>query len=323
MAKRENVRRAATRAHSKWALAVHGGAGDEGEAGLAMQRESAIRGALDDVLAEGARQLASGGASLDAVEHAVRHLEDSPLFNAGKGAVFNARGEHELEASIMDGKSLRAGAVAGLRGVKNPVTLARLVMERTPHVFLQGEGSMSFARTQGVEFAAPEYFRTSERWEAFERERRRSAAAAPREHGTVGAVALDRHGNLAAATSTGGMTNKLEGRVGDSSIIGAGTYASNTSCAVSGTGHGEYFIRATVARDIAALIEYAGMDADAAAEQVIRQRLTGLGGTGGVIVVDREGSVVCVFNTSLMHRGFVSESMRAHVAIRNEGSQWL
>ena len=300
----------------KWALAIHGGAGDTAEAELAAEREEQILEVLSAVLAQVSRGLAAGGSSLDAVEAATRGLEDSPLFNAGRGAVFNARGEHELEASIMDGRKLATGAVTSVHGVRNPVSLARLVMERTAHVFLQGEGAMAFAREQGVDLMPPEYFWTAERWEALEKARRRPRSEPTTgRYGTVGAVALDQHGNLAAATSTGGMTNKLAGRIGDSPIIGAGNYASNASCAVSGTGHGEYFIRATVARDVAAMLEYGGRNLKEATETVIKTRLASLGGTGGVIAVDRDAKIACSFNTSLMHRGFVSHSMPAQVVI--------
>jgi beta-aspartyl-peptidase (threonine type) len=298
-----------------WALAIHGGAGDRDAEGVTEDREELIRAALSSVLADGARGLSSGRTSLDVVEDAVRNLEDSPLFNAGRGAVFNVRGEHELEASIMDGRTQCAGAVAIVSGVKNPVSLARLVMERTAHVFLQGEGAMEFAREQGVELMDQDYFWTAERWQALEKARQRAAMAPEKEFGTVGAVALDRHGNLAAATSTGGMTNKRVGRVGDSPIIGAGTYASNASCAVSCTGHGEYFIRATIARDVAAMIEYGGKDARAAAEAVISEKLAGLGGKGGVIVVDRDGNLACSFNSRRMYRGLVSSSRSMRVAV--------
>jgi beta-aspartyl-peptidase (threonine type) len=307
----------ASRGESRWALAVHGGAGAVTESGLSPERERAVRGALQAVLAAGAQILGAGGTSLDAVEDAVRRLEDSPYFNAGRGAVFNARAEHELEASIMDGGTLAAGAVAVLRSIKNPVTLARRVMERSPHVFLQGEGAAAFAASEGIASVVPDYFGTAERYAALEAARARAASGRPPapEAGTVGAVALDRHGNLAAATSTGGMTNKAPGRIGDSSIIGAGTYASNASCAVSGTGHGEYFIRATVARDVAALMEYAGRDVRSAAETVIGERLAGIGGRGGVIAVDRRAEVVFVFNTELMHRGSVTDASAPSVAV--------
>jgi len=301
---------------ARWALAVHGGAGTVPKAGLDADEEAAVRAALTAALQAGARALAAGAASLDVVEQAVCALEDSPLFNAGKGAVFNARGEHELEASIMDGRTLKAGAVANLRGIRNPVTLARWVMERTPHVYLAGEGAIAFAQSEGMELIAPDYFWTEQSWGALKRERLRAGRERRSlEHGTVGAVALDSHGNLAAATSTGGITNKLAGRVGDSSVIGAGTYASNESCAVSCTGQGEYFMRAAAARDICALVEYGERSARAAAAMVIREKIARLGGHGGVIVVDRRGGVFSVFNTGVMYFGKVTHDTRAATAI--------
>jgi beta-aspartyl-peptidase (threonine type) len=304
---------------ARWSLAVHGGASTVRDEALNPAREAAVRAALQAVLEDVAKTLAGGASSLDAVEEAVRRLEDSPLFNAGKGAVFNSHGEHELEASIMDGRTLAAGAVAAVRGGKNPVMLARRIMERTPHVYLQGDGALAFARAEGMEIMAPDYFWTEERWASF-KEARLSAAGrrAPADRGsvgTVGAVAFDRYGNLAAATSTGGMTNKMPGRVGDSSVIGAGTYASNTSCAVSCTGHGEYFIRATVARDICARIEYAGSDARAAVQAVLGRRLGRLGGRGGAILVDRAGQVLAWSNTEVMYRGAVTHKTPARTAI--------
>jgi beta-aspartyl-peptidase (threonine type) len=304
------------RAAKRWSLAVHGGAGSARDDGLDEQRAAAIRTALTDVLAEGAAMLAAGAPSLDVAEDAVRRLEDSPLFNAGKGAVFNSHGEHELDASIMDGRELRAGAVANVRGIKNPVVLARWVMERSPHVLLQGAGAQAFATAQGMPLVGPDYFWTEERWNAFKESRLHASLRGSRDLGTVGAVALDGGGNLAAATSTGGVTNKLPGRVGDSAVIGAGTYASNASCAVSCTGQGEYFIRATVARDICALVEYGKLDALAAAEQIIEKRLADIGGRGGAIVASRDGGVHCVFNTELMYRGFVTHDTPARTAIR-------
>jgi beta-aspartyl-peptidase (threonine type) len=294
---------------------VHGGAGVHDET-LDERREQAIRAALAEVLEKGAQALAAGTASLDVVEDAVRRLEDSPLFNAGKGAVFNAHGEHELDASIMDGKALRAGAVASVRGVKNPVVLARWVMERSPHVLLQGAGATAFAQEHGMQLVGPDYFWTEDRWQALKEARLRAASKQPRHLGTVGAVALDRHGDLAAATSTGGVTNKLPGRIGDSAIIGAGTYASNSSCAVSCTGEGEFFIRATIARDICALVEYAEIDSETAVETVITHRLTEIGGSGGAIVVDRDGAISCRFTTELMYRGRVTHATAVHVATR-------
>lgn len=301
-----------------WSLAVHGGAGvNRGEA-LIDERTGAIRAALDAVLAAGARVLDGGGSSVDAVEEAVRLLEDSPLFNAGRGAVFNADGDIELEASIMDGRSLAAGAVAGVRRIRNPVALARRVMEESPHVFLHGAGAESFAAALGLATVEPAWFRTEHRWKALEQARRSAGAKAPPHadgSGTVGAVALDAAGNLAAATSTGGLTNKWAGRIGDSPIIGAGCFASNASCAVSCTGQGEYFIRATIARDIAALMEYGGSDVQAAADVAIGQRLGGLGGEGGAIAVDRGGRVAFAFNTGVMLRGRVARGSPAAVAI--------
>jgi L-asparaginase / beta-aspartyl-peptidase len=310
------------RRHPTWSLAVHGGAGvNRGEA-LLDERTAAIRADLEAVLAAGALLLDGGGSSVDAVEEAVRRLEDSPLFNAGRGSVFNARGEIELEASIMDGRTLAAGAVAGLHGIRNPVALARRVMERSPHVFLHGEGALAFAAAEGIETVDADWFWTQHRWRAFERAKGLASATPtqPREHGTVGAVALDTAGNLAAATSTGGLTNKWAGRIGDSPIVGAGCYASNASCAVSCTGQGEYFIRATIARDIAALIEYGGKDAQTAAHVAIEQRLAGLGGEGGAIVVDRKGAVAFAFNTDVMLRGRVTDGSPPAVGI-NRGDR--
>jgi beta-aspartyl-peptidase (threonine type) len=315
--KRKRPQRRARKSEARaWSLAVHGGAGTLPKGGLDPDNEAAVRTALLAALDAGARALATGTPSLDVVELAVRALEDSPLFNAGKGSVFNARGEHELEAAIMDGRTLKAGAVANLRGIKNPVTLARWVMERTPHVYLAGEGAIAFAQSEGMELVAPDYFWTEQSWSALKSERLRADRSRRiLDHGTVGAVALDVQGNVAAATSTGGMTNKLSGRVGDSSVIGAGTYASNESCAVSCTGHGEYFIRVGAARDICALVEYGGRTARAAAQEVIHDRVEPLGGVGGAIVVDRSGEIAGVFNADVMYFGKVTHATRAATAI--------
>ena len=298
-----------------WSLAIHGGAGNARPRGAEPERERVLHATLTGVLEAGARSLAAGGTSLDAVEAAVRALEDSPLFNAGKGSVFNARGEHELEASIMDGRALKVGAVANLRGIKNPVTLARWVMERTPHVYLQGDGAIAFAEAEGMQLVAPDYFWTEQSWNALKALRLGPGRSSRSPPGTVGAVALDRHGDLAAATSTGGITGKMPGRVGDSSVIGAGTYANNASCAVSCTGQGECFIRATVARDICALVEYSGATARRAAKTVLRKRLEPLGGRGGVIVVDRYGDVCCSFTTESMPHGVVTHDSPARTAL--------
>ena len=302
-----------------WALAIHGGAGAGSQELGAEERDAQIRAALADVLAAGATRLSGGASALDAVEDAVKRLEDSPLFNAGKGSVFNERGEHELDASIMDGASLRAGAVAGLRTVKNPIVLARLVLEHSPHVFLIGEGALAFAERHRVELVDQAYFGTERRRAAFEaakkRETLQTSSLRPGDTGTVGAVALDTSGNLAAATSTGGLTNKAVGRVGDSAVIGAGTFASNRSCAVSCTGQGEMFVRATAARDVAALMEYSGLDVRTAAQRGIHERVAGLGGEGGLIAVDKHGRIAFAFNTRLMLRGAVTHSTAARVAL--------
>lgn len=302
-----------------WALAIHGGAGAGSQEAGAEEHEAQIRSALADVLRAGAGMLAAGASALDVVEDAVKRLEDSPLFNAGKGAVFNERGEHELDASIMDGATLDAGAVAGLRTVKNPIVLARLVLERSPHAFLIGEGALAFAERHEVELVDSAYFCTERRRAAFEEAKRREAlqtsSLRPGDTGTVGAAALDVRGNLAAATSTGGLTNKALGRVGDSAVIGAGTFASNQSCAVSCTGHGEMFLRATAARDVAALMEYAGLDVQSAADRVVRERVAGLGGEGGLIAVDKAGRASFAFNTQLMLRGAVTHCAAPRVAL--------
>ena len=249
--------------------------------------------------------LRAGGSSLDAVITAVTMLEDDALFNAGYGAVFTAEGQHELDASIMDGANLKAGSVAGVTRVKNPIKAARVVMEKTNHVMLTGEGADTFAESQGLEMVPSEYFYTERRWRSLMKlkERLRVKENTPisdeDKHGTVGAVALDKNGNLAAATSTGGHTNKMKGRIGDSPVIGSGTYANNDSCAVSCTGDGEYYMRLVLAYDIAARMRYAGDTLEVAANQVIKQVLPELGGSGGLIAIDRHGKIVMPFNTNV------------------------
>ncbi len=252
---------------------------------------------LQQALDTGESILKAGGTSLDAVTAVVVMLENSTLFNAGKGSVFSETGENEMDASVMNGKDLTAGAVAGVRTIKNPVLAARKVMEESKHVLLVRDGAEKFAKEHGVEMADPSYFFTQKRWDALMKAQK---------HGTVGAVALDKAGNLAAATSTGGMTNKMTGRVGDTPVIGAGNYASNKTCAVSGTGHGEYFIRYAVGHDISALMEYKGLSLDEAANEVIFNKLLPAGGTGGVIAVDKDGNYTMTFNTSGMFRGVVT-----------------
>jgi beta-aspartyl-peptidase (threonine type) len=306
-----------------FALAVHGGAGtirrDERLASRPVSYHQGLRRALE----AGREVLAAGGNALEAVTRAVAALEDDPLFNAGKGSVFTAAGTQEMDAAVMDGRDRRAGAVAGIFGPRNPILAARAVMERSDHVLLIGEGALAFCRRQGIAFADPGYFYTAERWKALqdELERRRCGLVEDddeqRRHGTVGAVARDRDGNLAAATSTGGMTGKVPGRVGDSPIIGAGTYADNATCAVSATGHGEYFVRFGAAFEIAARLRHAGQPLEQAARTVIGA-LGEFGGRGGVIAVDRAGALALPFNTAGMYRGYVRSDGRIHTAIWDE-----
>jgi beta-aspartyl-peptidase (threonine type) len=286
------------------AIAVHGGAGALTPADLTPDNELAYRDGLAKALRAGAAVLAAGGPSLDAVIAAVRELEENPLFNAGRGAVLNAAGVAELDASLMDGRDLRAGAVAGLRHVRSPIELARHVMDRSPHVMLAGPGAEEFALEQGMAPVPNSHFITERRRRELERFLQGIAASGDESlMGTVGAVALDEGGNLAAATSTGGTTGKRWGRVGDSPLIGAGTYAANDCCAVSATGHGEFFIRAAVAHEIASLMRYRGLDVTAAADEVVMRQLVELGGSGGVIAVGRDGRIAMPFNSAGMLRG--------------------
>jgi len=296
-------------------LAVHGGAGTIDRNRSALDRAPSYHEGLRRALAAGRDALAAGGSALDAVTRAVVVLEDDPLFNAGKGSVFTAAGTQEMDAAVMEGRDHRAGAVAGIFGPRNPVLAARAVMEHSHHVLLIGEGALAFCREQHVPFAAPGYFSTEERLRELRNalgKRQRDAA-----EGTVGAVARDRDGNLAAATSTGGMTGKTPGRVGDSPIIGAGTYADNQTCAVSATGHGEFFMRYGSAFEIAARLRYAEQSLNQAAEAVV-ETLAKLGGRGGVVAVDRAGTLALPFNTSGMYRGYVRGDGAIHTAIWDE-----
>ena len=285
-------------------IAVHGGAGTLARADLTPDNDRAYRAGLERALRAGHAVLTDGGGALDAVVAAVRVLEEDPLFNAGRGAVLAANGQHELDASVMDGRDLRAGAVTGVRHVRSPIELARLVMDRSPHVMLAGAGAEEFALEQGLAPVANAHFATERRRRELDR-LLHGEIESGRESlmGTVGAVARDAGGNLAAATSTGGMTGKKWGRVGDSPIIGAGTYAANDCCAVSATGHGEFFIRAAVAHEIASLMRYRGLDVEAAAEEVVMRQLVKLGGSGGVIAVGRDGRIAMPFNSEGMLRG--------------------
>lgn len=297
-----------------WALAIHGGAGTIPKSMPDADKQAYLK-PLSQALDLGRQVLASGGTSLDAVEKVVRFLEDDPLFNAGKGAVFTHEGTNELDAAIMDGRTLACGSVASLRHIKNPISLARMVMERSPHVFMVGEGAEAFAAEMGVEKVDPKYFFTQRRWDGLQEELRKEKEKQPppKDRDTVGAVALDQHGNLAAATSTGGLTNKRYGRIGDVPVIGAGTYANNRTCAVSATGQGEEFIKHTVAHDISALMEYGGLTLQQAADKVIHQKLKP--GDGGVIGVSHDGSIALVFNSEGMYRGAADSNGRFEVKI--------
>jgi beta-aspartyl-peptidase (threonine type) len=301
------------------AIAVHGGAGVLPADQLTPGLRKAFQDGLEAALRAGYGVLEAGGGSLDAVVAAVKVLEDDPLFNAGRGSVMAANGQHELDASIMDGRDLRAGSVTGVQHVRNPVELARLVMDRSPHVMLAGPGADEFAVEAGLRPVPNEYFATERRRLELERHLRGDADTGDEAVlGTVGAVALDAQGNLAAATSTGGMTGKKWGRVGDSPIIGAGTYAANDCCAVSATGHGEYFIRAAVAHEIASLVRYRGMGVVEAADEVVMKQLVKLGGSGGVIAVGRDGSIAMPFNSPGMLRGAMDSRGRLETGILNK-----
>jgi beta-aspartyl-peptidase (threonine type) len=267
---------------------------------MSPEKEAAYTEKLKEALSTGYKILDSGGTSLDAVNAVINIMEDSPLFNAGKGAVLTEKGEAELDASIMEGKTLAAGAVAGVKHIKNPINLALLVMEKSPHVMMIGDGAEEFAKQNNYELVDNKYFITEERWQQY----LKMKEAQDQKHGTVGCVALDKNGNLAAGTSTGGMMMKKFGRVGDAPIIGAGTYANNNTCAVSATGHGEYFIRLGVARDISSLMEYKNYLLQQAADEVINIKLAKLGGTGGIIAIDRNGNIAMPFNTEGMYRGY-------------------
>ena len=314
---------------NKIALAIHGGAGTILRSEMTAELEAEYRGGLRNALETGFRVLQKNGSAMDAVEAAVAELENFPLFNAGRGSVFTHEGKNEMDAAIMDGRKFKAGAVAFLKNVKNPIRLARLVMERTEHILLAGHGANEFAREMNVEFEDDAYFFTDFRYEQLQKARAagvvqldhtaeepeiieetaenpKSAIANPKSLGTVGAVACDFNGNLAAATSTGGMTNKKFGRIGDTPIIGAGTYAENATCAVSCTGHGEYFMLGVTAFDVAARMKYKNLSLEDAARETV-ERLTEIGGEGGFIAVDAHGNVVLPFNSEGMYRGFVKD----------------
>lgn len=321
----------------QFTLVIHGGAGTILKKNMTAEKELAYRDKLKEALSAGYGILKKGGSSIDAVEAAIKIMEDSPLFNAGKGAVFTSEGKNEMDASIMDGKTLEAGSVAMVNTIKNPISAARAVMEKSPHVMMVGEGAVKFAKEQNLEIVDSSYFYDEKRyqqWQDFKGsietqmdhsdERADNTAEqinaefnelVDEKFGTVGAVAIDVNGNIAAGTSTGGMTNKMYGRVGDSPIIGAGTYANNKTCGVSSTGHGEYFMRAVVAYDISAIMEHKGVSLQEAADEVIHNKLVKLGGSGGIISVDSEGNFALTFNTEGMYRGSIREDGEPHVSI--------
>lgn len=307
-----------------YVLVVHGGAGGIRKGQLSQEKEQAYINAMKRALEEGARILSDSGTAMDAVELAIRILEDDSLFNAGRGAVFNSEGKNELDASIMDGKTLNAGAVAGVMGVKNPITAARKVMEKSPHVMLAGKGADMFAKEQGCDMVDQKYYYTDRAYKTYEKLKKEESGEGKKsmllkgttdeKYGTVGAVALDLHGNLAAGTSTGGMSNKTYGRIGDSPIIGAGTYADNNA-AISCTGWGEYYIRLALAKSICDRISLQGINLEDAVKVMIYQELERLGGSGGVISVDKNGNVVMDFNTPGMNRGFIRSNKSPEIML--------
>lgn len=293
-----------------YALAIHGGAGTILKSKMTPAREQAYEKALRDALRAGQQVLQNGGTALQATEAAVISLEDCPLFNAGRGAVYTAEGTHEMEASVMCGKTLAAGAVAAVKGVRNPVQLAGKVLEDEDFVFLAGSGAESYAKQHALRFEEPDYFHSEQRYQQWQSLKNTDQVildhSDERKFGTVGAVALDLEGNLASATSTGGLTNKKWGRIGDSPVIGSGTYANNQTCAVSCTGYGEYFLRAVVAYDVSCLMEYRGLSLQDACNTVVKDKLVKMGGEGGLIAVDRSGNCELSFNSEGMYRGQVS-----------------
>ncbi|WP_378185868.1 isoaspartyl peptidase/L-asparaginase family protein [Aquimarina sp. W85] len=315
-------------------IVLHGGAGTILKKNMTPQKEKAYKAKLEEAIKVGHAILKNGGTSMEAIKKTINILEDSPLFNAGKGAVFNNEGVNELDASIMDGSTLDAGAVAGVTTIKNPIDLAYEVMKNSPHVMLSGKGAEQFAKERNLEIVAPEYFFTEERMKSLQRVKQKiknqeatkttafyDAVIQNSKFGTVGCVALDTYGNLAAGTSTGGMTNKKWNRIGDAPIIGAGTYANNATCAVSSTGWGEYFIRAMVAHDISALMEYKGLSLQEASKLVIQKKVVDLGGDGGIIAIDSKGNIAMEFNTAGMYRAAMNANGDMTIGIYNENEQ--
>lgn len=327
----EEIDSTATINKAEFAIIIHGGAGYLKPGNLSQEKETEYRQKLEEAIRIGYDILKKGGSSIDAVQKTINVLEDSPLFNAGKGAVFTNAGTNEHDASIMDGKTLNAGASAGTKTVKNPIDLAKAIMDNSPHVMLAREGAETFAEEQNLEIVDPTYFFTEGKMKSLEHVK---ASEAKKENdkkvafydadikdakfGTVGCAALDKHGNLAAGTSTGGMTNKRWGRIGDSPIIGAGTYANNNTCAVSSTGWGEYFIRAIAAYDISALMEYKGLTLQEATKLVVQEKIPNLGGDGGIVAVDKNGSFAMEFNTTGMFRATMNDQGELYIGMYKE-----
>lgn len=295
---------------SDWAIVIHGGAGTIKREFMTPEKDSLYRAKLAEALTVGSEILKNGGTSMDAVEQTIHVLEESPLFNAGRGAVFNERGQNEMDAAIMNGETHAAGAVVNVHTIKSPISAARAVMEKSEHVMLTGEGAEIFSQKQGLDIVEPEYFFDQRRWDSFQKAKDKLD-----KHGTVGCVALDKKGNIAAGTSTGGMTMKMYGRVGDVPVIGAGTYADNATCGISATGHGEFFIRNVVAYDVAALMKYKGMSIEEASEEVIMNKLKPIGGSGGIIGLDAYGNTIMTFNSEGMFRGKLSSNSEMVIGI--------
>ncbi|MBS3914574.1 MAG: isoaspartyl peptidase/L-asparaginase [Bacteroidetes bacterium] len=296
---------------SAYKFAIHGGAGTIEKHMLSPEQELAYLNGLQSALEKGKTILSNGGTALDAVEQAVILLENNPLFNAGKGSVFNHEGKHEMDAAIMDGKNLKAGAVTCISNIRNPIELARKVMDESEHVLLSGAGAESFAKMKNMNFESDTYFHDEYRfdqWQEIKNTNKTQLDHTEKKFGTVGAVALDIHGNLTAATSTGGMTNKRWGRIGDTPIIGAGTYANNQTCAISCTGHGEFYMRAVVAYDISCLMEYKRLSLKEACDLVVMQKLVAIGGEGGLIAIDKYGNLELPFNSAGMYRGWCDDA---------------
>lgn len=314
-----------TKDKPQYALVIHGGAGSIKPGQLTPEKENEMEAVLHDALDTGQKILAAGGSSIDAVVETIKKMEDHPMFNAGKGAVFTNAGHNELDASIMIGSDLNAGAVGGVKTVKNPITAARAVLEKSEHVLLVGEGADIFSKEQGLELVDNEYFKTERKWKSLQKvlDKEKDTGSlitelSENKYGTVGAVALDMSGNIVAGTSTGGMTNKRYNRIGDSPIIGAGTYANNKTCGVSCTGHGEYFMRYAVAYDLSAMMEYKGSTLEKAADHIIHEKLMEAGGSGGLIAIDHQGNIVMPFNTQGMYRGYVTDSDRYIAMYRDD-----